>query len=164
MDNYYLLEHDENYNMKDLSSLESCKNMYNLSKSYTDNQNKTFKEKIQMERCEFNCDYDNSIFDIKTKESALNKGFFVDKKTCIFKRPVYDEGEWVNQYNVSDIYTHGIQSGMLFNHQSKAKTNSNSNKSIIDLSNCDSSLLGACDKGPFSTYAQKFTNSYDNCV
>ena len=124
----------------------------------------TFKEKIQMERCEFNCDYDNSIFDIKTKESALNKGFFVDKKTCIFKRPVYDEGEWVNQYNVSDIYTHGIQSGMLFNHQSKAKTNSNSNKSIIDLSNCDSSLLGACDKGPFSTYAQTFTNSYDNCV
>tara|TARA_B000000477_G_C6013834_1_gene194484 strand:+ start:229 stop:720 length:492 start_codon:yes stop_codon:yes gene_type:complete len=163
MDKYYLLEHEYDYNMKDLSSMESCKNMYNLSKTYTDNQNRNFIDKIQMEKCEFNCGYDNDVYNIKTKESILNKGFSVDKKTCIFKRPIYDKGNWVNQYNISDIYKNSIHSGMLFNYQSKAKTNS-TQSGTIDYSKCDSSLLGECKKGPFKTYTRTFTNSYDNCV
>ena len=96
MHNYYMLECEEDYNMKDISSKISCENMSLLSKGYTEYQNRNFVDKIQMERCIFNNNYHNDIYNIKTNESELNKGLNVNKKSCIYKRPIFDEGKWVN--------------------------------------------------------------------
>ena len=112
-----------------------------------------------MERCEFNNNYHNDIYNIKTNESELNKGFSVNKKSCLYKRPLYNEGDWVNQYDLSNTYKNSMLSGGLFNYQSKSKTNS-----IYKTCNDNSSLLGECKKGPFNIFTQNFTNSYDNCV
>lgn len=159
MNNYYLIDHEEDYNMKELSSMLSCKNMSELSKTHLDNQNKNFTNKIQMENCTSAKNFHNNIDDIKDDETDLIKGFSINKKSCIYKRPVYNEGDWVNQYELSSIYLDSIDSGKLFNLQSKAKIVSKTCK--IDP---NSNLLGNCDKGPYYTYTQTFTNSYDNCV
>ena len=58
-----------------------------------------------------------------------------------------------------------MNSGNLFNHQSKAKTNIKSNyNDQCSVNNEDFSYLGECKKGPFATFTQTFTNSYDNCI
>lgn len=163
MRNYFMLNYDEDYNMKDISTKLSCDNMSLLSKGYTEYQNRNFVDKIQMERCIFNNNYHNDIYNIKTNESELNKGFTVNKKSCIYKRPVFDEGEWVNQYDISNTYKNVIRTGNLFNYQSKAKTNSNYNDKYNRNKN-GFSHLGECKKGPLATYTQTFTNNYDNCV
>jgi len=36
--------------------------------------------------------------DIVHKELDLLKGFKIDKYSCIYKRPNYNEGPWVNQF------------------------------------------------------------------
>lgn len=36
--------------------------------------------------------------DIVQKELMLMKGFKVDKYSCIYKRPEYNQGPWVNQF------------------------------------------------------------------
>lgn len=165
MRDYFMLDCEEDYNMKDISSKLSCDNMSLLSKGYTEYQNRNFVDKIQMERCIFNNNYHNDIYNIKTNESELNKGFTVNKKSCIYKRPVFDEGEWVNQYDISNTYKNEMSSGNLFNYQSKAKTNVNSNYNDQCNGNGDDfSYLGECKKGPFATYTQTFTNSYDSCI
>jgi len=165
MHNYYMLDCEENYNMKDISSKLSCDNMSLLSKDYTEYQNRNFVDKIQMERCMFNNNYHNDIYDIKTNESELNKGFSVNKKSCIYKRPTYDNGEWVNQYDISNTYKSSMNDNSLFNYQSKAKTNVKTNyNDQCNGNNGDFSYLGECKKGPFATYTQTFTNNYDNCV
>ena len=165
MRDYFMLDYEEDYNMKDISSKLSCENMSLLSKGYTEYRNRNFVDKIQMERCIFNNNYHNDIYNIKTNESELNKGFTVNKKSCIYKRPVFDEGEWVNQYDISNTYKNGMNSGNLFNYQSKAKTNINSNYNDQCKGNGeDFSYLGECKKGPIATYTQTFTNSYDNCI
>jgi len=163
MRNYFMLNYDEDYNMKDISTKLSCDNMSLLSKGYTEYQNRNFVDKIQMERCIFNNNYHNDIYNIKTNESELNKGFNVNKKSCIYKRPVFDEGEWVNQYDISNTYKNVMRTGNLFNYQSKAKTNSNYNDKY-NRNKKGFSHLGECKKGPFATYTQTFTNNYDNCV
>lgn len=159
MNNYYLIDHEEDYNMKELSTMLSCKNMSELSKTHLNNQNKNFTNKIQMENCISAKNFHNNIDDIKDDETDLIKGFSINKKSCIYKRPIYNEGDWVNQYDLSNTYLDSINSGRLFNLQSKAKIVSNTCK--IDP---NSNLLGNCDKGPYYTYTQTFTNSYDNCV
>lgn len=167
MNSYYSLDCDENYNMSDISTKQSCNNMSILSKEYTINQNRNFSDRIQLERCEFNNNYHNDIYNIKTNESELNKGFSVNKKSCLYKRPLYDKGEWVNQYDLSNTYKNSISSGGLFNHQSKAKTNSiykQCNDNVNDNGNDNFSYIGECKKGPFHMFTQNFTNSYDNCV
>tara|TARA_B100000795_G_scaffold269969_2_gene261471 strand:+ start:5549 stop:6031 length:483 start_codon:yes stop_codon:yes gene_type:complete len=160
MNNYYLIDHDEDYNMKELSSKVSCKNMSELSKTYTNSQNKNFSSKIQIENCEAEKKYDYFVDKIKDDETNLFKGFSINKKSCIYKRPIYNNGNWVEQYDLSNTYLDSIQSGRLFNLQSKAKMVSNYNPNCDNMEN----LLGNCDKGPFYTYTQTFTNSYDNCV
>lgn len=159
MNNYYLIDHEEDYNMKELSTMLSCKNMSELSKTHLNNQNKNFTNKIQMENCISAKNFHNNIDDIKDDETDLIKGFSINKKSCIYKRPIYNEGDWVNQYDLSNTYLDSINSGKLFNLQSKAKIVSNTCKI-----NPNSNLLGNCDKGPYYTYTQTFTNSYDNCV
>ena len=104
MDNYYLIDHEEDFNMKELSSMLSCKNMSELSKTHLDNQNKNFTNKIQMENCTSAKNFHNNIDDIKDDETDLIKGFSINKKSCIYKRPVYNEGDWVNQYDLSSTY------------------------------------------------------------
>jgi hypothetical protein len=159
MNNYYLIDHEEDYNMKELSTMLSCKNMSELSKTHLNNQNKNFTNKIQIENCISAKNFHNNIDDIKDDETDLIKGFSINKKSCIYKRPIYNEGDWVNQYDLSNTYLDSINSGKLFNLQSKAKIVSNTCKI-----NPNSNLLGNCDKGPYYTYTQTFTNSYDNCV
>lgn len=165
MRNYYMLDFEEDYNMKNISSKLSCDNMSLLSKGYTEYQNRNFVDKIQMERCIFNNNYHNDIYNIKTNESELNKGFTVNKKSCIYKRPVFDDGDWVNQYDISNTYKNGMNSGNLFNYQSKAKTNVNSNyNDQCNGNNDEFSYLGECKKGPFALYTHTFANSHDNCI
>jgi hypothetical protein len=164
MNNYTTLEYNKDYNMKELSAKVSCDNMSSLSSKYTYNQNKTFSDKINMEVCYFNNNYEDNIEDIKNSESELLKGFSIHKKSCIYKRPIYDKGEWEFQYGISDIYKNQMNSYKLFDYQSKAKTSRNSSG---NSGNCDDSnfkILGECEKVPNYIFTKTFTNNYDSCV
>jgi len=161
MNNYTTIDYNKDYNMKELSAKVSCNNMGFLSKNYTNKQNRIFSDKINMELCESHNNYSDNIEDIKNNESELMKGFSINKKSCIYKRPAYDKGDWESQYGISDIYKNQMNTYKLFDYQSKSKTIIN----IADIQeNCDHNLLGACDKEPHYTFTRTFTNSYDSCV
>lgn len=119
---YTTIEHDKDYNMKELSAKVSCNNMSALSSKYIYSQNKTFSGKINMELCEYHHNYNDNLDDIKNNESELLKGFSINKKSCIYKRPLYDKGEWEFQYGISDVYKEHMNSYKLFDYHSKAKT------------------------------------------
>jgi hypothetical protein len=132
MNNYTTIEYNKDYNMKELSAKVSCNNMSALSSKYIYNQNRTFSDKIDMELCEAHHNYGDNIEDIKNNESELLKGFSINKKSCIYKRPIYDQGEWEFQYGVSDIYKDQMNSYKLFDYQSKAKTMINAPETKTD--------------------------------
>ena len=160
MNNYNELEYDKMYNPSKLSSQISCTNMSLLSKDYTITQ-KTISEKaIDYELCERYNNYFDNICDIKNTENDLLTGISMGKKSCIYKKPEYQEGEWVYQYGISDTFKDQLNSYELFNFQSKAKT---TNK-IDNKCKQHFQLLGHCDKGPFNTYVSTFTTDEDNCV
>jgi len=121
MNNYYTIDHTENYDMKTLSSQISCHNMSLLSSEYTLKQNDLFSEKIKIELCDKAKYYDNNVDSIKKIEGDIIRGFSVNKKSCIYKKPFYESGDWVNQYNISDIYKSQMDSYKLFDYQTKAK-------------------------------------------
>jgi len=160
MNNYYELEYNKEYNSKDLSSKISCQNMSKLSKNYTDNQNVIFDNKINFELCENNQKYFANICEIKGMENDILSGISIGKKSCIYKKDEYQEGEWIYQYGISDTFRNQVNSYELFNYQSKAKTTKNPAKK------CDFKfeLLGECNKGPFNTYVKTFTTDHDNCI
>ena len=120
MNNYYTIDHAENYDMKTLSSQISCRNMSLLSSEYTLNQNNLFSEKIMIELCDKSKYYDNNVDSIKKREGDIIRGYSVNKKSCIYKKPLYESGDWVNQYNISDIYKSQMDSYKLFDYQTKA--------------------------------------------
>jgi hypothetical protein len=161
MNNYHFIEFNTDYNMKELSAKKSCENMSFLSKSDFDYQNKKFINIFQMGNCYSQQNYENDLYNIKTNESGLLKGININKKSCIYKRPAYNEGDWTKQYDISNMNKNTIDDRFLFDYQSKAKTNS-------EYKNCgnlvDFSLLGECNKPPFFTYTRTFTNNFDNCV
>jgi len=121
MNDYSTIDYYENYDMKTLSSQISCHNMSSLSSKYTLKQNTLFSGKIQTELCDNAKYYDNNIDSIKKKEGEIIKGFSVNKKSCIYKKPFYESGDWVNQYNISDTYKSQMNTYKLFDYQSKAK-------------------------------------------
>jgi len=121
MNNYYAIDHYENYDMKTLSSQISCRNMSSLSKKYILKQNNLFSEKIKTDLCDKANYYDKNVDRIIKKEGDIIKGFSVNKKSCIYTRPIYENGDWVNQYNISDTYKSQMNSYKLFDYQSKAK-------------------------------------------
>lgn len=160
MNNCNELEYNKEYNPKDLSSKISCANMSLLSKDYTIMQKSISEKAINYELCENDHNYFDNICDIKNMESDLLTGLSIGKKSCIYKKPEYQEGEWVYQYGISDIFKNQLNSSELFNYQSKAKTT----KKIDNKCRHNFQLLGDCDKGPFKTYVTPFTTDENNCV
>ena len=108
MNNYYSEINNTNklteYNLKDLSSKISCENMSLLSKNYTDNQRTLFDANINMELCNRHHYYNDNIADIKGKENSLLSGMSIGKKSCIYKKPIYNKGDWEFQYGISDNF------------------------------------------------------------
>jgi hypothetical protein len=119
--NYYELDYESDYNPKLLSAKESCKNMSALSSTYTKQQNDLFVDKINMDICNYHNNYNLNVEEIKTNESELLKGFSINKKSCIYKRPEYDNGLWKDQYNPSDTFKNDINSYKLYDYQTKNK-------------------------------------------
>jgi hypothetical protein len=119
--NYYELDFESDYNPKLLSAKESCKNMSALSSTYTKQQNDLFVDKINMDICNYHNNYNLNVEEIKTNESELLKGFSINKKSCIYKRPEYDNGIWKDQYNSSDTFKNDINSYKLYDYQTKNK-------------------------------------------
>ena len=160
MNNYNELEYDKVYNPSDLSSKISCANMSLLSKDYTIRQQMISEKAIDYELCESYGNYFDNICDIKNTENDLLTGMSIGKKSCIYKKPEYQEGEWVYQYGISDTFKNQLNSYELFNFQSKAKTT----KKVNHKCKQDFQLLGECKKGPFNTYVNTFTTDEDNCI
>ena len=119
--NYYELDFESDYNPKLLSAKESCKNMSALSSTYTKQQNDLFVDKINVDICNYHNNYNLNVEEIKTNESELLKGFSINKKSCIYKRPEYDDGLWKDQYNSSDTFKNDINSYKLYDYQTKNK-------------------------------------------
>lgn len=119
--NYYELDYESDYNPKLLSAKVSCENMSALSKTYTNQQNDLFVDKINMDICNYQNNYNLNVEEIKTNESELLKGFSINKKSCIYKRPEYDNGLWKDQYNSSDTFKNDINSYKLYDYQTKNK-------------------------------------------
>lgn len=119
--NYYELDYVSDYNPKLLSAKESCKNMSALSSTYTKQQNDLFVDKINIDMCNYHNNYNLNVEEIKTNESELLKGFSINKKSCIYKRPEYDNGLWKDQYNSSDTFKNDINSYKLYDYQTKNK-------------------------------------------
>ncbi len=119
--NYYELDFESDYNPKLLSAKESCKNMSALSSTYTKQQNDLFVDKINMDICNYHNNYNLNVEEIKTNESELLKGFSINKKSCIYKRPEYNNGLWKDQYNSSDTFKNDINSYKLYDYQTKNK-------------------------------------------
>jgi hypothetical protein len=119
--NYYELDFESDYNPKLLSAKESCKNMSALSSTYTKQQNDLFVDKINIDICNYHNNYNLNVEEIKTNESELLKGFSINKKSCIYKRPEYDNGLWKDQYNSSDTFKNDINSYKLYDYQTKNK-------------------------------------------
>lgn len=125
--NYYEIEYETNYNPKLLSAKISCNNMSSLSSDYTNQQNNLFVDKINIDICNYQNNYNKNIEEIKTNESELLKGFSINKKSCIYKRPEYNNGIWKEQYQTSDIFKNNVNSYKLFDYQTKNKTKVNKN-------------------------------------
>jgi hypothetical protein len=119
--NYYELDYESDYNPKLLSAKVCCENMSLLSKTYTKQQNNLFVDKINMDICNYQNNYNLNVEEIKTNESELLKGFSINKKSCIYKRHEYDNGIWKDQYNSSDTFKNDINSYKLYDYQTKNK-------------------------------------------
>jgi len=122
MNNYYEIDYETNYDPKLLSAKISCKNMSSLASVYTTQQNNIFTDKIDMDLCEFHNNFDRNIGEFKAKESNLLNGLSVNKKSCIYKRPEYNDGPWKDQYQSSDTFKNNIHSYKLFDYQTRNKT------------------------------------------
>ena len=163
--NYSMIDFIENYDMKNISSKVSCNNMSSLSSKYTFNQNKIFSDKINTDLCDIHNNYNDNVDNIKKNESDIIRGIYIDNKTCIYKRPLYEEGDWINQYVLSDMYKDelsNMNSHTLFDYQSKAKVTKTITKKCPIPNNFK--ILGECPIGPHKTFTNTFTNNFNNCV
>jgi hypothetical protein len=119
--NYYEIDYDKNYDPKLLSAKVACKNMSALSSVYTMQQNNLFADRINMDIFNFHNNFNRDAYEIKGDESELLKGFSINKKSCIYKRPEYNEGTWNTQYQSSDTFKDNINTYKLFDYQTKNK-------------------------------------------
>ena len=125
MMNYYEIDYDKNYDPKLLSAKVACKNMSALSSVYTMQQNNLFADRINMDIFNFHNNFNRDAYEIKGDESELLKGFSINKKSCIYKRPEYNEGTWNSQYQSSDTFKDNINTYKLFDYQTKNKVKVN---------------------------------------
>jgi hypothetical protein len=123
--NYYEIDYDKNYDPKLLSAKVACKNMSALSSVYTMQQNNLFADRINMDIFNFHNNFNRDAYEIKGDESELLKGFSINKKSCIYKRPEYNEGTWNSQYQSSDTFKDNINTYKLFDYQTKNKVKVN---------------------------------------
>uniref|UniRef100_A0A6C0I8J5 Uncharacterized protein n=1 Tax=viral metagenome TaxID=1070528 RepID=A0A6C0I8J5_9ZZZZ len=122
---YYEIDYDKNYDPKLLSAKVACKNMSALSSVYTMQQNNLFADRINMDIFNYHNNFNRDAYDIKGDESELLQGFSINKKSCIYKRPEYNEGTWNSQYQSSDTFKNNINTYMLFDYQTKSKVKVN---------------------------------------
>lgn len=122
MNDYYEIDYDTNYNPKLLSANISCKSMSSLSSDYTTQQNTLFADRINMDLFNFHNNFHSDIDRLKESESELLSGFSINKKSCLYKRPEYNDGAWKTQYQSSDTFTNAIDKYTLFDYQTKNKT------------------------------------------
>jgi hypothetical protein len=125
MMDYYEIDYDKNYNPKLLSAKVACKNMSALSSVYTMQQNNLFADRINMDIFNYHNNFNRDAYDIKGDESELLQGFSINKKSCIYKRPEYNEGTWNSQYQSSDTFKNNINTYKLFDYQTKSKVKVN---------------------------------------
>jgi hypothetical protein len=123
--NYYEIDYDKNYDPKLLSAKVACKNMSALSSVYTMQQNTLFADRINMDIFNYHNNFNRDAYDIKGDESELLQGFSINKKSCIYKRPEYNEGTWNSQYQSSDTFKNNINTYKLFDYQTKSKVKVN---------------------------------------
>lgn len=125
-DSHELLEYNTEYNPKLLSANISCKSMSSLSSDYTIRQNTLFAGRINMDTFNFHNNFHSDIDALKESESELWSGFSINKKSCIYKRPEYNDGTWKDQYQSSDTFKNTIANTKdkykLFDYQTKNKT------------------------------------------
>ena len=122
---YYELESESNYNPKLLSANISCKSMSSLSSAYSAQQNSQFADRINMDIFNWHNNYNRDVDRLKADESELLNGFSIHKKSCIYKRPEYNDGLWKEQYKSSAIFNNDINmfKYKLFDYQTKNKLN-----------------------------------------
>ncbi|WP_396189580.1 hypothetical protein [Flavobacterium sp.] len=148
------IEYNKNYDPKDLSAKVSCTNMSMLADREIKQNNLIFCNHFNYEHCQKYHDWNNNVSDIKLYEHKLLRGFSINKKSCIYKRPDYGEGDWSKYFpNSLEEYP-----GMFDSH-TKAKMN--------DFAVCDYSKFSppeSCNKGPYNLYTKNFSNDYYNCV
>jgi hypothetical protein len=125
MMDYYEIDYDKNYDPKLLSAKVACKNMSALSSVYTMQQNNLFADRINMDIFNYHNNFNRDAYDIKGDESELLQGFSINKKSCIYKRPEYNEGTWNSQYQSSDTFKNNINTYKLFDYQTKNKVKVN---------------------------------------
>jgi hypothetical protein len=123
--NYYEIDYDKNYDPKLLSAKVACKNMSALSSVYTMQQNNLFADRINIDIFNYHNNFNRDAYDIKGDESELLQGFSINKKSCIYKRPEYNEGTWNSQYQSSDTFKNNINTYKLFDYQTKNKVKVN---------------------------------------
>lgn len=157
---YSEISHDKNYDAKKLSADISCHNMSALSMRYTQNQNRVFTDAINVEHCQMHNKWNENIDDIKGNESKLWQGYSINKKSCIYKRPEYNMGDWSNQFQYSDLFANQFNSYKLFDYQTKAK----GTKEPITCDYSKVLIKEECDKGPYFLYTQTFTSDHYNCL
>ena len=117
--NYYEIDYDKNYDPKLLSAKAACKNMSALSSVYTMQQNTLFADRINMDVFNYHNNFNRDAYDIKGDESELLQGFSINKKSCIYKRPEFNNGTWEDQYQSSDTFKNNTYK--LFDYQTKSK-------------------------------------------
>lgn len=126
MKEYAELDYDINYNPKVLSANISCKSMSSLSSAYTTQQNNLFADRINMDIFNYHNNFHRDIDALKESEYELLSGFSINKKSCIYKRPEYNDGTWKEQYQSSDTFKNNIENEKdkykLFDYQTKNKT------------------------------------------
>ena len=126
MKEYAELDYDMNYNPKVLSANISCKSMSSLSSAYTTQQNNLFADRINMDLFNYHNNFHRDIDALKESEYELLSGFSINKKSCIYKRPEYNDGAWKEQYQSSDTFKNNIEveknKYKLFDYQTKNKT------------------------------------------
>ena len=127
MKEYAEVDYNTTYDPKRLSADISCKSMSSLSSAYTLQQNNLFADRINMDIFNYHNNYHRDIDALKESEYELLSGSSINKKSCLFKRPEYNDGAWKQQYQATlPILQNTLENEKdkykLFDYQTKNKT------------------------------------------
>jgi len=99
-------------NLSEKSAIISCNNMRELAKNefiYYDNKMKNIFDLCSNK-------YYNQENYLNEKYQGYLPSLYINNKSCIYKKPIYNQGDWVKQFDNNDI-THK------FNQQTRNKFN-----------------------------------------